>query len=172
MNQYCRIHMGRLECVSAPIPAEFLKLGGRGFCSTLIAKEVRPTCHPLGAENKLVISPGILAGTTSPCSQRVSVGAKSPLTGGIKEANAGGTFGQKMGRLGLAAIVLEGKPGSDVSNFTLDVQQKDMIQDIFPLLGIPDNLPRMIYCNGKRAQGDQPLNPGDIIAIFSPMFGG
>ena len=63
-------------------------------------------------------------------------------------------------------------PGSDVSNFTLDVQQQDMIQDIFPLLGIPDDLPRTIYCNGKRAQGDQPLNPGDIIAIFSPMFGG
>jgi aldehyde:ferredoxin oxidoreductase len=60
-----------------------------------------------------VIAPGILAGTISPCSQRVSVGAKSPLTGGIKEANAGGTFGQKMGRLGLAAIVLEGKPDSD-----------------------------------------------------------
>jgi aldehyde:ferredoxin oxidoreductase len=40
----------------------------------------------------------------------MSVGAKSPLTGGIKEANSGGTSGQKMGRMGLAAIVLEGKP--------------------------------------------------------------
>jgi aldehyde:ferredoxin oxidoreductase len=42
----------------------------------------------------------------------MSVGAKSPLTGGIKEANSGGTSGQKMGRMGLAAIVLEGKPDS------------------------------------------------------------
>ena len=63
-------------------------------------------------------------------------------------------------------------PGSDVSSFTLDVQQKDMIQDIFPLLGIPDSLPRVISCNGKIAQGDRRLNEGDVIAIFSPLFGG
>lgn len=105
--------MNRLACVFRAIPSGFERLGGRGFCSKLIADEVKPTCHPLGRENKLVIAPGILAGTVSPCSQRVSVGAKSPLTGGIKEANAGGTFGQKMGRLGLAAIVLEGKPESN-----------------------------------------------------------
>jgi aldehyde:ferredoxin oxidoreductase len=76
-----------------------------------MAKEVNPTCSPLGPDNKLVIAPGVLAGTISPCSQRVSVGGKSPLTGGIKEANAGGINGQKMGRLGLAGIVLEGKAG-------------------------------------------------------------
>jgi len=70
----------------------------------------KPRVSPLGSDNKLVIAPGILAGTISPCSQRVSVGGKSPLTGGIKEANAGGTSGQKMGRLGIGAIVLEGTP--------------------------------------------------------------
>ena len=63
-------------------------------------------------------------------------------------------------------------PGSDVSNFTLDVQQKDMIQDIFSILGIPNDLPRVIFCNGKIAQEKQMLNDGDVVSIFSPMFGG
>ncbi len=109
MDKICRIDMGGLNCRITAVPAELHKLGGRGLCSTLIAREVRPACEPLGNENKLVIAPGILAGTVSPCSQRLSVGAKSPLTGGIKEANAGGPFGLKMGRLGLAAVVVEGK---------------------------------------------------------------
>ena len=110
MNTLYRINMSTLQCELGPVPSEYKRLGGRGFSSALIAREVKPTCSPLGEDNKLVIAPGILAGTISPCSQRVSVGGKSPLTGGIKEANAGGISGQKMGRLGLAAIVLEGKP--------------------------------------------------------------
>jgi aldehyde:ferredoxin oxidoreductase len=78
-----------------------------------VAKEVPPLCHPLGAENKLVIAPGILSGTIAAMSGRISVGAKSPLTGGIKEANSGGQAAQVMARLGYAAIVLEGKPEND-----------------------------------------------------------
>jgi aldehyde:ferredoxin oxidoreductase len=67
-------------------------------------------CHPLGAENKLVIAPGLLSGTTGAMTGRLSVGCKSPLTGGIKEANSGGQPSQVLARLGYAAIVLEGKP--------------------------------------------------------------
>ncbi len=81
--------------------------------SAIVAREVPPTSHALGRENKLVFSPGLLAGTSAPCSGRLSVGAKSPLTGAIKEANAGGTAGHKLGRLGIAAIVIEGKPPTD-----------------------------------------------------------
>ncbi len=92
---------------------EYAGLGGRALTSTLVAKEVSPLCHPLGAENKLVIAPGILSGTIAAMSGRISVGAKSPLTGGIKEANSGGQAAQVMARLGYAAIVLEGKPETD-----------------------------------------------------------
>ena len=63
-------------------------------------------------------------------------------------------------------------PGFDVSNFTLEVQNKAMIHDIFSILGVPSDLPRVISCNGQIAQEDQLLNDGDVIAIFSPMFGG
>ncbi len=88
----------------------YLGLGGRALTSRLVSKEVPPSCHPLAAENKLVISPGILTGTRAASSGRISVGGKSPLTGGIKEANSGGQFSQKLAKLGIMAIVLEDKP--------------------------------------------------------------
>ncbi|MDP3178460.1 MAG: aldehyde ferredoxin oxidoreductase N-terminal domain-containing protein, partial [Spirochaetaceae bacterium] len=88
-------------------------LGGRALTSTIIAKEVPPLCHPLGPENKLVIAPGLLSGTAAGQSGRLSVGCKSPLTGGIKESNAGGQAAQVLARLGYAAIILEGAPEGD-----------------------------------------------------------
>jgi aldehyde:ferredoxin oxidoreductase len=88
-------------------------LGGRAMTSAVVAAEVPPTCHPLGEANKLVIAPGLLSGSAAAISGRLSVGCKSPLTGGIKEANAGGQAAQVLGRLGYAAIILEGKPADD-----------------------------------------------------------
>jgi aldehyde:ferredoxin oxidoreductase len=79
----------------------------------IVGKEVPPTCHPLGPDNKLVIAPGLLSGTAAAMSGRISVGCKSPLTGGIKEANSGGQASQVMARLGYAAIILEGLPKDD-----------------------------------------------------------
>jgi len=88
--------------------------GGRLLSSTVVAEEVPPLCHPLGAGNKLVIANGLFAGyANAPCSGRISVGCKSPLTGGIKEANTGGDVGTYLGRHGLRAIVLEGLPDGD-----------------------------------------------------------
>ncbi|MCE5333425.1 MAG: aldehyde ferredoxin oxidoreductase [Desulfobacteraceae bacterium] len=96
------------------VPAgEYAGMGGRALTSSLVAKEVPPLCHPLGAENKLVIAPGLLSGTIAAMSGRLSIGAKSPLTGGIKEANSGGQPAQVLARLGYSAIVLEGKPEND-----------------------------------------------------------
>lgn len=85
-------------------------LGGRALTSRLVLKEVPANCHPLAAANKLVFATGLLTGTRAANSGRCSVGAKSPLTGGIKEANAGGNFAIKMAHLGIMAIVLEDKP--------------------------------------------------------------
>ena len=76
-----------------------------------MAREVDPTADPLGPANKIVFAPGLLSGTTAPNSSRLSVGCKSPLTGGIKEANSGGQAAGRLGRLGIAAIVVEGDPG-------------------------------------------------------------
>ncbi len=99
--------------VSETPVGEYAGLGGRALTSAVVSKEVPPLCHPLGEDNKLVIAPGLLSGTTAAVSGRLSVGCKSPLTGGIKEANSGGQAAQTLARLGYAAIVLEGKPKDD-----------------------------------------------------------
>ncbi len=115
MDKILRINMGAdggPQVKSEPV-GSYAGLGGRALTSTIIAKEVPPLCHPLGEDNKLVIAPGLLSGSAAAMSGRISVGCKSPLTGGIKEANAGGMASQMLGRLGIAAIVLEGKPKDD-----------------------------------------------------------
>ena len=115
MDKILRIDMGAEggpKTTEEPL-GDYAGLGGRGLTSAIVSKEVDPLCHPLGAANKLVIAPGLLSGTTAAASGRISVGCKSPLTGGIKEANAGGQGSQVLARLGYAAIVLEGKPKDD-----------------------------------------------------------
>ncbi|MFP3867709.1 MAG: aldehyde ferredoxin oxidoreductase family protein [Desulfobacteraceae bacterium] len=96
---------------------EYQGLGGRGLSSRIIRKLVPPTCHPLSAGNLLILAPGLLTGTPASSSGRISVGGKSPLTGTIKESNAGGILSQKLARLGIRAIIVEGKP--EEGNFFL-----------------------------------------------------
>jgi aldehyde:ferredoxin oxidoreductase len=117
MDTLLRIDMGAKggpAVKKEPIGA-YAGLGGRALTSAMISKEVPPLCHALGAENKIVIAPGLLSGTPASQSGRISIGCKSPLTGGIKESNAGGQAAQVLARLGYAAIVLEGAPaGTDL----------------------------------------------------------
>ena len=92
------------------VPAAYKNLGGRGMTSTIVRDEVPPLCHPLGPNNKLVFAPGIVTGTAAPTSARISVGAKSPLTGGIKESNAGSPWPQYLASMQIKALVVEGQP--------------------------------------------------------------
>ncbi|AGF77930.1 aldehyde:ferredoxin oxidoreductase [Desulfocapsa sulfexigens DSM 10523] len=108
-----RVNMTDLSTSIEDVPAEWAGHGGRGLTSTIVAAEVPPTCHPLGPNNKLVFAPGLLSGTTASNSGRISAGAKSPLTGTIKEANAGGTSAQKLARIGCKALIIEGQPQDD-----------------------------------------------------------
>ncbi len=109
MDKILRVNMTTLKAKFEDVPQKYSLLGGRGLTSTIVADEVPPTCHPLGPNNKLVFAPGLVTGTTAPSSGRLSVGGKSPLTGGIKEANAGGLAGQKLARLGIKAVIVEGQ---------------------------------------------------------------
>jgi aldehyde:ferredoxin oxidoreductase len=92
------------------VPEAYKALGGRGLTSSIVYDEVPPTCHPLGPNNKLVFAPGIVTGTAAPTSARVSVGAKSPLTGTIKESNAGSGWAPALAKMGIKALVVEGQP--------------------------------------------------------------
>jgi aldehyde:ferredoxin oxidoreductase len=110
MNTILRIDMGELTITAENAPQGYQLLGGRGLTAVIVNKEVPPTTHPLSHENTLVVAPGLLAGTMAPSFGRISFGAKSPLTQTIKEANAGGTAAQKLDRLGIKAIIMQGMP--------------------------------------------------------------
>ncbi|HQK99758.1 MAG TPA: iron-containing alcohol dehydrogenase [Smithellaceae bacterium] len=105
-----RVSMNSQMVLHENLPEKWAYLGGSALIAKLLNREVPPQCDPLGPENKLIVACGPLAGTRAPQLGRVSVGAKSPLTQGIKEANSGGPAGQYLDRLGLRAIVFEGRP--------------------------------------------------------------
>lgn len=108
-----RVNMSDLTVKEEPVPDKYKKLGGRGLTSRMLLDELDAICHPLGEHNKFIIAPGILSGTVCPNSGRLSVGGKSPLTGGIKEANAGTPISHQLASLGYKAIVVEGMPEND-----------------------------------------------------------
>ena len=124
MGKILRIDMTSLKIAAEDCPQEYQNLGGRGLTARILSREVPPTSHPLGKHNRLILAPGLLGGSRIPSSGRLSAGFKSPLTNGIKESNGGGTAGQKLGKLGIKAIILEGEP-SDANKFYLVKVTKD-----------------------------------------------
>ncbi len=108
-----RIDMSNLTSSFEDLPEEWKILGGRGLSAKILTAEVPPRTDPFSAEARLVFANGPLAGTMAPSFGRMSVGAKSPLTMGIKEANVGGSLSQKLDKLGIRAIVVQGAPAND-----------------------------------------------------------
>ena len=93
-----------------PVPVVWERLGGRGLIARILLDEVPADCDPMGGQNKLIFAPGLLVGHRLSSCDRISVGAKSPLTGGVKESNAGGTTGMHLACLGIQALILAGAP--------------------------------------------------------------
>lgn len=135
MDKILRVNMTDLTSKIEAVPAAWAGLGGRGLTSTIVAAEVPATCHALGPKNKLIFAPGLLTGTPAANSGRLSAGAKSPLTGTIKESNAGGTAAQMLARLGVKALIIEGQPKNDAW-YSLHVNMEGVkIQEEKELLG-------------------------------------
>jgi len=119
--KFIRVNMNEQTINIADVPPEYMGLGGRGLTSIMINAEVPPKCDPLGPENKLIFAPGLLSGTPLVNTSRISIGAKSPLTGTIKESNAGGTVAAALGHLGITAVVIEGQaPDGELSFLRID----------------------------------------------------
>ena len=108
-----RINVEQESVTFQDLPEKWRLIGGSGLIAKIMNEEVPPEADPLGAENKLIIAAGPLAGTMAPQLGRISLGAKSPLTMGIKEANSGGPAAQKLDRQGIRAIVVEGARRED-----------------------------------------------------------
>ncbi|MHA1278816.1 MAG: aldehyde ferredoxin oxidoreductase C-terminal domain-containing protein [Candidatus Helarchaeota archaeon] len=114
MVKILRINMNTKTFKFEILKSDYVMLAGRALIGKLMLDEVDPTCHPLGAKNKLIFTNGLFTSTAFPCPGRLSIGGKSPLTGGIKESNSGGVAATRMGHLGLRAIILEDTSKEDV----------------------------------------------------------
>ncbi len=87
--------------------SKYFLLGGRGLTSEIINEKIPADCDPLNEKNILIIASGLLTGSPFPNSGRTSIGGKSPLTNGIKEANVGGRSGVMLAEHGIRAIFLK-----------------------------------------------------------------
>lgn len=120
-DRIIRVNMTEQSVSIEPFPQELKLLGGRALSARILSKECAARCDPLGPDNVLVLAPGVLSGTVAPTSGRISVGCKSPLTGGIKEANAGGEAGADLMRLGYRLIIVTGQPADRDRRWGLEV---------------------------------------------------
>ena len=111
---YIDLSTGEVE--TAPIPVEMrrLYLGGRGLDIYLLYNHLQPGVDPLGPENVLLISAGLLTATLASASARTHIAAKSPLTGFLGSSNMGGFFGPELRWAGFDHLVIRGKAKSPV----------------------------------------------------------
>ena len=111
MRTYYDIHLGEgraARAVRSELHGTEIARAGRNLIARKLIGAGAATVAPLGPDNPLIFSAGPFAGTTFSNANRTSVGCKSPLTGGIKEANGGGTFAYGLGQLGIAGFTLHG----------------------------------------------------------------
>ena len=104
------VDMATATMTRAPLDEAFRELGGRALIAQYMMANVPPTCDPLGEQNVLMLCGGVFAGTNFTTANRMSVGGKSPLTGGIKESNVGGYFGPLLAEHGLRLVTVHGLP--------------------------------------------------------------
>jgi aldehyde:ferredoxin oxidoreductase len=120
-DRLIRVDMTNQTARIESYPDAWKLLGGRALSARILVEECDPTCDPLGPDNVLVMAPGVLSGTAAPTSGRISIGGKSPLTGGIKEANAGGNPGQDLMKLGYRGIIVKGQPADPEKRYGLEI---------------------------------------------------
>ncbi len=112
-SQIWRVNVREKTLKLEETPDTWKHLGGRGLLARILLDEVDARCDPLGEGNKLIFAPGLLVGHMLSSTDRISVGGKSPLTGGIKEANAGGRTGLHMATMGIHALIIEDMPAKN-----------------------------------------------------------
>lgn len=133
MSQIWRVNARTHEFKRESVPPTWQRLGGRALIARILVDEVDATCDPLGAGNKLIFAPGLLVGHMLSSTDRISIGGKSPLTGGVKEANAGGRTGLHMATMSIHALILEDKPEDDgwwVLHLSLDGAKWEQTNDL------------------------------------------
>ncbi len=151
-SQIWRVNVRTQELKREPVPETWSRLGGRGLLDHILLDEVDPTCDPIGPGNKLIFAPGLLVGHMLSSTDRISIGGKSPLTGGIKEANAGGRTGLHMATMGIHALILEDQPSEDgywVLHLSLHGAKWEKADDLVGV-GVYATAPRLLERYGDK----------------------
>lgn len=133
---FLRIDVSRKTTSREPVPEKYRKVGGRSLIAKLLLDEINPACQPLGKHNKFIIATGLLAGTGVSSSGRISIGGKSPLTGTIKESNAGGVSADRLARLGIKAVIVEGCPEDENWHLLRITPEGDSLISAEPYVGM------------------------------------
>ena len=152
-SQVWRVNVREQTLKRGPIPDSWKRLGGRGLLALILLDEVDAKCDPLGPGNKLIFAPGLLVGHMLSSTDRISVGGKSPLTGGIKEANAGGRTGLHMTHMGIHALIIEDQPEEDgfwVLHLSLSDGAKWERADELVGLGVYATAPKLLQKYGDK----------------------
>jgi aldehyde:ferredoxin oxidoreductase len=108
MRAYYDIRLDDRQVTKHDLSGESIVKAGRYFIARTLLDLNAAGVDPLSPANPLIFSAGPFAGSSFSNANRTSVGCKSPLTGGIKEANGGGTFSYGLGQLGIAGFTLHG----------------------------------------------------------------
>jgi aldehyde:ferredoxin oxidoreductase len=106
---YIDLSTGEIKVSPIPVEMRKLYLGGRGLDMYLLYNHLEPGIDPLGPDNVLTVSAGVLVGTLASASSRTHIGAKSPLTGFIGSSNMGGFFAPELRWAGFDHLVIKGK---------------------------------------------------------------
>jgi aldehyde:ferredoxin oxidoreductase len=106
---YIDLTTGDIQTEPIPLEARKKFLGGRGLDAYLLYNHTKKGCDPLGPDNTLIISGGILTATCASATARTHVMAKSPLTGLLGSANMGGFFAPELAWAGFHHLVIKGK---------------------------------------------------------------
>ena len=151
-NQIWRINTRSQKLTRESVPETWQRLGGRGLVARIMVDEVDAKCNPLGPGNKLIFTPGLLVGHMLSSTDRLSIGGKSPLTGGIKEANSGGRTGYHMAFMGIQALIIEDVPereGYWVLHLSLTGAKWERADDLAGL-GVYETAPKLLEKYGDK----------------------
>lgn len=150
--QVWRVNVREQTLRQEPVPETWQRLGGRGLIARIMVDEVDAMCDPLGPGNKLIFAPGLLVGHILSSTDRLSIGGKSPLTGGIKEANAGGRTGYHMAFMGIHSMIIEDMPKEDgywVLHLSLKGAKWEKADDLVGL-GVYATAPKLLEKYGDK----------------------
>ncbi|RLB08191.1 MAG: aldehyde ferredoxin oxidoreductase [Deltaproteobacteria bacterium] len=106
---YIDLSKGKIETRPIPLEVRKLYLGGRGLDAYLLYNHTEPNIDPLGPDNVLLVSAGILGATLASATSRTHIMAKSPLTGFLGSANMGGFFAPELRWAGFDHLVIKGR---------------------------------------------------------------